>query len=514
MLKKFDLGGNPLGAAGVEILARVYIKSDLDFLEVDAEDMIGEAADEIEVLAKNITALKVKSDENESPKPSGQKKSPNKGKSAKQSGKSRRKDEAHSADAQLVEGASSSSATLPTEKVQAKLKHFACTRGLRSIPYLIVSDIPMTSGSAVHLASMLEVQRTPEQLLEFLPKGKTLTLPEEAQVCKGIIWQPCYNLADYACNLLRISERIHDLKDIPDPEEADDEADEDCDDTLGQSSSDQPVTRKMGTLEMRKMQSKKYVEFTRLNKRLRMEALKNEGVKSFEIWITALRMMLVSRALLLEDRDRTSDTPVEDDEEIDQPVELEDLEEPEPKPVQEIISDPSEDERVEQLRNLPHRPPMPMTSHGPFYPGTDEFFANFPALSPVPTIHVEEVVAEDENDESEASNEVESPSTKDALSSAASPPHRSGKANTRVLATREPEKSGWRYGLPLRLWRRIIADAVGANQVLDDEQQEQILRYASNWEAVRYEMTITGAEDHQQIWKFLETVHCFTYSRQ
>lgn len=88
MLKKFDLGGNPLGPAGMEILARVYIKSDLDFLEDDAEDMLGDTADEMEVLAKSMAALRVHDGkENDSPKSSGQKKSPNKGKSAKPSGK-------------------------------------------------------------------------------------------------------------------------------------------------------------------------------------------------------------------------------------------------------------------------------------------------------------------------------------------------------------------------------------------------------------------------------------------
>ncbi|PLB50143.1 hypothetical protein P170DRAFT_445518 [Aspergillus steynii IBT 23096] len=487
MLRKLDLGANPLGHAGVEILARVYIKSDLDFLEDDAEDIIDNAAEEIEVLAKNMAALKVKpGKENESPKGSGQKKSPNKGKSAKATGPSQ--------------------VPLPKEKIHAKLKHFACTRGLRSIPYLIVCETFLTAGSTVHLSSMLEIQRTPDQLLEFLPTtAKTLALPEEAKECKGIIWLPNYDLGDIAYQLLYLSESIHDLKDMSDPEEADDEADDE-DDT--QSSSDQPAARKMGTLEMRKMQSKRGVDLSRLNKRVRMEALKKEGVHSFDIWITALRMMLVSRALLLEDMDRPCDTPVE--EEVDTQVEHEEPEKPAPEPPKRVIHDLSEDARVEQLRNLPH-PPQDVSriNPGPFFPGTEEFFANFPALRPVPIIQID--TAEDGSN-SEATNDSETAANKDGFSSTGGPGHRSGKPNARFIAAREPEKTQWRYGLPLALWRRIIADAVGANQVLDEEQQERIMRYASDWKALGYEMTITGAEDHQQIWKFLETVHCFTYS--
>ena len=89
MLKKLDLGANPLGHAGMEILAQVYIKSELDFLEAEAEDILENAASEIEVLAKNMAGLKMKpAKENESSKVSGQKKSPNKGKNAKASGES------------------------------------------------------------------------------------------------------------------------------------------------------------------------------------------------------------------------------------------------------------------------------------------------------------------------------------------------------------------------------------------------------------------------------------------
>jgi Leucine-rich repeat (LRR) protein len=94
VLMKLDLSGNPLGVAGLEILASVYIKSDLEYLEADADAIVREnlglASDS--VLAGETGALKIgenSSKENTDPR-SGMgrsKKSPNKGgKTGKQNG--------------------------------------------------------------------------------------------------------------------------------------------------------------------------------------------------------------------------------------------------------------------------------------------------------------------------------------------------------------------------------------------------------------------------------------------
>ena len=81
MLKKLDLGGNQFGTAGMEMLAKVYIHSDLDFLETDAEDLLGPMQDEEEAnLAEEMEALKIKPGrENEGPR-GRSKKTPNKAK--------------------------------------------------------------------------------------------------------------------------------------------------------------------------------------------------------------------------------------------------------------------------------------------------------------------------------------------------------------------------------------------------------------------------------------------------
>lgn len=95
MLKKLDLAGNPIGTAGLEILARGYIKSDLDFLEADAEAIVsqdhGFSTDvedgEEAALEEETAALKIDVKASSDCKSGCAKKSPSKvGRAARQNG--------------------------------------------------------------------------------------------------------------------------------------------------------------------------------------------------------------------------------------------------------------------------------------------------------------------------------------------------------------------------------------------------------------------------------------------
>lgn len=81
MLKKLDLGDNRLGTAGMEILAKVYIQSDLDFLEADAEELLGTMHDEEEAnLVEEMEALKINTGKENEGVRGRSKKTPNKAK--------------------------------------------------------------------------------------------------------------------------------------------------------------------------------------------------------------------------------------------------------------------------------------------------------------------------------------------------------------------------------------------------------------------------------------------------
>ncbi|KAL2869849.1 uncharacterized protein BJX67DRAFT_347102 [Aspergillus lucknowensis] len=452
MLSKFDLSGNPIGSAGLEILAHAYIKSDLDYLEADAEAIIGANAGGVLALAEDVDSLELeKEKENESPRASRAKKPAGKGKAVKQNGTSQ-----------------STPATASKNITLADLKKYTCTRGLRSIPYFILSDIALTTRSAIHLSHMIAIQKASEHLITFLPPGKASAIPEAAQNDKSLIWQPNDELATFAKRLLEVTESIREFKSKA---ESDSEAFTNSEDA------------------QRKLQSKLVIEYTRLTKRVRIETMKLEGVHSSDIAITALKMMVVSRALLLEDKDR---------------------------PIEELPEDETENSSVEtaEEEEQPTRNSSPVGyqpqtfftfpdsfSLGPFHPDGATFDEEFPALQ---TAH-----------ESKSPTKRGVLGVKGSLESSSGPsqPIRSGKGIPRNSSVaQKARKQEWRFSLPFELWRRIIAGALDADGILDHDQQTRIIRYASDWDAVAYELTIKGAEDHQQIWKFLETVGCFTYT--
>ncbi|KAF7115780.1 hypothetical protein CNMCM5793_003420 [Aspergillus hiratsukae] len=464
LLKKLDLGNNPLGQKGIEVLARVYMQSDLDFLEADADAVVGMNAEgdhEVEAIADELENLKINGKENEAKKASS-KQSPKKGKAAQQNG--------------------SSHATCATKKLTyAELKQYACTRGLRSIPFLIISNTNLTSSCAVHLSTMLSMHRSPEQLLAFLPSGKGPVLPEAAEECKGIIWLPNDGLGPNECKLLDKAELVREYKSNDDT--ANDELSDDDDQNAAQ----------------RKLQKKLDIEHARLAKRVCIEALKKEGVHSNDIWRVALKMMVVSRALLLNDKDRAVEASSEE----------EPLEEPSASGVEETEENAEEEEEtLEQIPEIVYDEyglfePIPIAV-GPFHPGAEHFEVEFPSLQQVQ--QVQQVQQSNGHDK-----DVQSQETKE--STPPSQPARSGKGKSHPSSvSRSSRKREWRFGLPFAFWRQIIADAVGADGILSHQQQVRIMTYAADWNAVSYELTIRGAEDHQQIWKFLETVKCITYS--
>ncbi|GFF30984.1 hypothetical protein IFM61606_01071 [Aspergillus udagawae] len=453
LLKKFDIGNNPLGPKGIEVLARVYMQSDLDFLEADADVVVGmdsEGDHEGDATAEGLENLKINGKDNEATKNASSKQSPKKSKVAQQNG--------------------SSHAACATKKLTyAELKRYACTRGLRSIPFLIISNTNLTSSCAVHLSSMLSMHRSPEQLLAFLPSGKGPILPVAAEQCKGIIWLPNDGLGPNECKLLDKAELVREYKSNDDT--ANDELSEDDDQNAAQ----------------RRLQKKLDIEHARLAKRVCIEALKKEGVHSNDIWRVALKMMTVSRALLLNDKDRAVEAPSEEPSGVEQTDERVEEEEETSEESPEYVFD--EYELFEPI------------AVGPFHPGAEHFEVNFPSLQ-----QVQQVQQTNRHDK-----DVQSRKTKKfALSSQ---PACSGKGKAHPSSVpHSSRKREWRFGLPFAFWRQIIADAVGADGILSHQQQVRIITYAANWNAVSYELTIKGAEDHQQIWKFLETVKCITYS--
>lgn len=88
LLKKLDLGDNPLGASGLEILARVYIQSEVDFLETEAADVLGASKSEEDEVTDVLSDLELSSNkENVTASSPPKKQTISKPKTAKMNGK-------------------------------------------------------------------------------------------------------------------------------------------------------------------------------------------------------------------------------------------------------------------------------------------------------------------------------------------------------------------------------------------------------------------------------------------
>lgn len=341
----------------------------------------------------------------------------------------------------------------------------------------------MTNACAIHLASILSIHRSPEQLLAFLPSGKALNLPDIVGQCRGIIWLPNRDLGPLAQKLLEMTEMFRDWK--SDTESDDELAEEDRSPSkaAGNPLAGQSPLNKADITKQRQVRKKLDIEYARLTKRVRIDVLKVEGVHSADIWSTALKMMVTCRALLLEDKDRLVDVAAEGEETMQQEQQPE---EPE--------------ENIDPEIPLPHQIPA-AAPVGPFHPSTEDFAVNFPTIQAASATMMTPTRAAKKEAET-----ITPPSQTQTT--------RSGKGHPRQTpaVSAPPKKETWRFGLPMELWRRIIAEALGADGILNREQQLHIMRYASDWNALAHELTIKGAADHQQIWKILDSINCFTYN--
>lgn len=337
------------------------------------------------------------------------------------------------------------------------------------------------------------MQRSRKQLLAFLPTGKVPTLPNESNQCRGIMWLPS-GLDTIARKMVDVGEAIWET--IASDFDSDDPYENRRASGASRTSGGAQDSNNDSD-DQRKRQKKLDTEFMRLAKRVRMDVLKNNSVHTVDIWSTALKMMVVSRALLLDDEDRVVQTPpTETPPECPQPEEApaEELAEPEIDAPEEHIPEDS-----------PPSPPKVYIS--PFHPASEAFDSEFPALKAVQPVQVAAPKEEPKtHEEPETSNAIRESLTPE-------PSSRQDTATTRGQSRNGArQKQVWRGGLPLEIWRRIIANSVGADGILSKNQQVQIMRYAADWDVMAYKMTIQGAEEYQQIWKFLETVKCFTYS--
>ncbi|KAJ5971905.1 uncharacterized protein N7479_001823 [Penicillium vulpinum] len=184
MLRKVNFSGNPLGSSGVEILARVFIRSKLGF--PDQSTALSEGGRDSSVVSRIETL------------PSGE--------------NGRRADHfssisiydtgrrsAHSGD----QNSTPQPQDLFEIASESNRRHFCKTRGLRAVPDFGLTGIPLSATGVIHLASILCMQESREFLCFYLPKTKvSSSQPETAEKNLSINWDRCEHLIQDVRQLL------------------------------------------------------------------------------------------------------------------------------------------------------------------------------------------------------------------------------------------------------------------------------------------------------------------------
>ncbi|EFQ97400.1 leucine rich repeat protein [Nannizzia gypsea CBS 118893] len=72
-------------------------------------------------------------------------------------------------------------------------------------------------------------------------------------------------------------------------------------------------------------------------------------------------------------------------------------------------------------------------------------------------------------------------------------------------------RSPYRFGLPIYVWRDILAMAFDELDILGREQQVRVVEYASDWTGIDQQIALRGGRESEQIWRILNTVDCLVY---
>lgn len=471
VLRRIDLSGNALGSRAFEVLARVYGKEDpVDFAltpDVDAylekptmglgginqagtvlgspvrKFSIASSVEKIEEDAENVSlAVVYQKDGSRHVEP----RTPEKSGSVNQ-----------------------------TEVLQT----YATTRGLRSVPYLILSQTAMTESCALYLSYIVVCHNLPEQLLTRVPAAKAgpptqhLLAYDKETRCRGIIYLPNAQLGIAAIKVLDLSEAVREgLFDDLDLEANSEEASpslKSVNTTRKVSdtrSSPAVAGRRRSTLSVGSTDHGRHgnksgisIELDRARSRIQGKILEEAGPGSNNLWRVALRMLTLSRNIrpVIEKNQLATGAGC-----------LENVKSP-------------------NSLNITSRRPSsttPLATRSPNQPMTTSFGQwrlNNSRLVPLTT---------------------------------SKPPPIKPSPPPSPLSSSVPEVP-YRTSLPCgfheEVWRRIMAIAAGAEEVMSEAQQRSVLRWAMDKGTLCKESESLGLKDSAQIWKVLEGMGCLAY---
>ena len=372
-------------------------------------------------------------------------------------------------------------AGLPPSQPESPLM-YATTWGLRSVPYIVLSNSEMNEAGALHLSYILEFHHLPKRLLSRVPHAKAgapaqqLLSYDESQ-CRGIIYLPNPLLGSAGHKVLELAEVVRNgyldqtADDFPVPSKTvimstnmskracgghpGVEADP-CDrrrrNTASTGLSDQAGQNDL-------MES----EFDRARRRIQGSTLQHAGPQSNDLWRAAFKMLSLGREIRPQTRNEAQpQLPVPKKAPIIRTLKVPGIAPKTLKPLTPLT-----------LQRDANQPISPWTTQFPKKSGS---LLSKPAVIP-PT----------------------PPTPKIPVVSAPLP------TETATYRTKLP------CGFPEYIWMRILGLAAGAEGVMSESQQRSVLQWAIDRKTLRQESESLGLRASAQCWKILEATGCLAY---
>lgn len=449
VLRRIDLSGNLLGPRAFEVLARVYANEnpiDLvlsDSVEESLENStrsLRSASQGGDELAKQVRRLGI----------------------ATNMERGQRRIESVAVD--QAEPRSSLSHAEP-------LDIYVTTKGVRSVPYLILSNTGMKEACALHLSYVIGSHNMPEKLLTRVPATKAgphtqqLLAYDSETRCRGIVYLPNSHLGGAAMKVLELAEAVReglceDL-DLDDEEGFRDVLHKPKSAESGRKISD-PASKHGNKICIS-------VELDRARSRIQGNVLQEFGPGSNDLWRTALKMLTLCRVI----------HPVQE------------------KKKASIVS--KRPEIMPDVASRTHRTRLsvstPLSTRNPNQHIANPFAGQWrldnarlvPVMAPV------------------------KPSLATPCKSLPAPPNSAPCVNPPATTVSTPYRTKLPYGLPDDVWLRIMAAAAGADVILSVAQQRSVIRWAMDRNSLNKEKEFLGLKGSAQIWKVLEGMGCLAY---
>ena len=358
---------------------------------------------------------------------------------------------------------------------------YATTRGLRSVPYIVLSNSDMTEVGALHLSYLLEVHHVPERLLTRVPHAKAgapaqQLLSYDESPCRGVIYLPNPLLGSAGHKVLELAEVMRDgylayaVDGFPEHSQAASGSN-----NMSKRASATHPGLEAGAFDRRRRntastglssqvgQDDLESELDRARSRIQGTTLQLAGPQSNDLWRTAFKMLTLGREIRPQIRN-------------------------EPAPRLPTLKTKAPIVRTLRIPGIIPKTLKPLT------PLTSQRDPNL-AISPW-------------NTQFPKSGSL--PSTPTVL-----PPTPLTPKNSVVSVPLPTKTADYRTklpcGLPEYVWRRILVLAAGAEGIMSESQQRSVLQWAMDRKTLMQESESLGLRASAQCWKILEATGCLAY---